>query len=201
MTGLQGGPAVGIPAAGIPASGVPASGIPDSEVILATLDALHPLALPPAPTWWPQTPASLLVVSVFGLMLLVLGVRAWQRWQAQAYRREALGRLGVLRAALNDPATREPAAREIPELLRCTALAVWPRAQISQLSGAAWLAFLDQTLGRANQPFSAPGARVLLELAYLPSQRIDWAQLPALLDLVACWVRSHRPELGMAMQR
>lgn len=186
MTGLQVGPAVGVP---------------DSEVIRATLDALHPLALPPAPTWWPQTPASLLVVSVCGLMLLVLGVKAWQRWRARAYRREALARLGVLRAALSDPDTRESAAREIPELLRCTALAVWPRAHVSQLSGAAWLAFLDQTLGRADQPFSTPGARVLLELAYLPSQRIDWAQLPALLELVACWVRGHRSELGMAKPR
>lgn len=191
MTGLQGGMA----------SGVPAAGGLDSEGVRATLDALHPLALPSAPTWWPQTLASLLVISVFSLVLLCLAVRGWQRWQARAYRREALARLGVLRTALNDPDAREQAAREIPELLRCTALAVWPRERVSQLSDVAWLAFLDQTLGRADQPFSTSGARLLLELAYLPPQRIDWAQLPALLDLVACWVRCHRPELAMATPR
>ena len=69
MTGLQGGMA----------SGVPAAGGLDSEGVRATLDALHPLALPSAPTWWPQTLASLLVISVFSLVLLCLAVRGWQR--------------------------------------------------------------------------------------------------------------------------
>lgn len=190
MTGLQGGTA--------------AHGL-DSEVVRATLEALHPLALPAAPTWWPQTLASLLVIGVFSLLLLDLGAWFWQRWQARAYRREALARLRLLRAALHDPATRERSAREIPELLRCTALAVWPRESVCPLSGKSWLAFLEQSLnpspGRADQPFSTPLAHVLLELAYVPSPMIDWEKLPALLDLVECWIRRHRPALPEAMPR
>lgn len=186
MTGLQGGTA---------------GGVPDSEVVRATLDALHPLALPPVPTWWPQTVASLLVITVFGLLLLGFCVRSWQCWRARAYRREALARLHALRAALNDPASREGAARELPELLRCTALAVWSREHVNPLSGTSWLAFLDQTLGLGDQPFSAPGGHLLLELAYAPATLIDWEKLPTLLDLVECWVRRHRHELAMATPR
>jgi len=177
------------------------NGAPSSEAVHAALQALHPLMLPPAAAWWPQTFASVLVLVLLVLLLVYFGSIVWRRWRARAYRREALARLHYLRTQISDLDFRESAAREIPELMRRTALVIWPRASVSQLCGVSWLAFLDESMGRADRPFLSPSGRLLLDLAYVPAPMIDWQALPALLDLVECWLRTHRPALSKALAR
>ena len=77
---------------------------------------------------------------VLVLLLLWLGWRFWKRWQANAYRREALRELGEI----------ETAPERLPELLKRVALVAYPRAEVAELSGDAWLGFLDGTLGSTD---------------------------------------------------
>jgi hypothetical protein len=85
------------------------------------------------------------------LALLLLGAAALAAWawlrhrRATAYRRAALAELHALAPALErgDPDTLAALER----LLRRTALAAFPRAEVATLTGDAWLAFLDRTGG------------------------------------------------------
>ena len=75
-------------------------------------------------------------------VVLALLVRQVMRYRANRYRREALIELQALERDLRDPATRRHAVQALAALLKRTALAAWPRADVAPLSGAAWIAFL-----------------------------------------------------------
>lgn len=111
---------------------------PDPLTRLA-LEKLNDIVLPQPVSWLPQTWGWL------ALALLLLALVAFALWRrhrrhvANRYRREALAELDRLEAtsgAMN--------ARAVAELLKRVALHAWPRATTASLSGAAWLAFLNQ---------------------------------------------------------
>lgn len=145
------------------------------------LDLLHDLVTPSPVPWWPPTPGVAIVLAVLLLALLALAVKRLIHWQRNRYRREALH-------LLNDPATH-PA--EWPALLKRTALAAWPRAEVADLTGSAWLEFLDRT-GGGNRFSQGPG-RTLESLAFDPKAGGDTAELKR---LVADWIKTHRKEVA-----
>ena len=63
---------------------------------------------------------------------------------------EALGALAQLRAAVSRSDRRSFVLTETAVLLKRTALAAYPRAQVASLSGQAWMDFLRQSLGRRS---------------------------------------------------
>lgn len=117
-------------------------------------EAMQGLILPPPVSFWPATPAWYVLLAILAAILLWLGWRAWRRWQADAYRREALRTL------------RSAPAPQIAAILKRTALAAWPRAEVASLSGHAWAAFLRRTAPRARLDEAAAGR--LATLAYAP---------------------------------
>lgn len=96
------------------------------------LDRLHGLAMPPEVPWWPLAPGWYVVIAIILIAASMLAFRAWKKWRANAYRREALGAL--------DAASDPPA---IAEILKRTALAIAPRDVIAAKSGTAWLDWLE----------------------------------------------------------
>ena len=100
------------------------------------------------------------------------------RWQADRYRREALALLEKSEPSMISP------------LLKRVAVTAWPRERTADLSGEAWLDFLDRSGGMTSFR-NGPGA--MMEAAvYDPSASADPAELR---KLAAEWIRNHRREL------
>ena len=145
----------------------------------ASLDRLHDVVVPPPVPWWPPTTGWTIVLIALGFAVLSLLVKAFIRWQADLYRREAL-------ALLEDPATT-PA--EWSGLLKRTALAVWPREEVAHLTGREWLVFLDRTAG--TTVFSDGAGKTLESIAFDPGSCENAGDLKA---LVREWILRHRKE-------
>jgi hypothetical protein len=168
--------------------------MPDGSAAIAGLEKLHEILLPAPVSWAPRTIGWYVA---FGLILLVAA--RWiddrlRRIRRNRYRRSALGELAIIERDLERPEARAEALAAIPGLLKRTALSAFPRAQVAALSGQAWLAFLDETMG--GKAFTEGEGRVLPELAYAPAPRI--AGLPGdsiqgLVRLARRWIAVHKP--------
>jgi uncharacterized protein DUF4381/uncharacterized protein DUF58 len=155
-----------------------------------SLDRLHDLVVPPAVSWWPVAPGWYVVVALVLTLGLAFAWRAWVRWRAAAYRRAALAELADLEARAADDGQREAVLRQVPPLLKRTALAAFPREAVAPLSGSAWLGFLDRTGG--TDAFTRGRGQVLGALAYDPrAARMDAAAAGELFRVVRTWIGTH----------
>lgn len=143
--------------------------------LVELLDRLDPIPEPPPVSFWPQTEGWIWV----GFFLIACVAWLIHRWlhnrRANAYRRAALKEIA---AAGDDPAV-------LAKILRCAALAAFPRTEVASLYGEAWLAFLDRAYRGTG--FSEGPGRVLAVAPYAPSSAAT-----NLTTLVAEWVRRHR---------
>jgi hypothetical protein len=156
-----------------------------------SLEHLFDIVLPPPVPWWPPAPGWFVVGGVL-LGLVSWGAwRAWSRWRAAAYRRAALAEWRQLKTRAADPGQREAALRHLPELLKRTALAAFPREAVASLSGIEWLRFLDRT-GHTDA-FTHGSGQLLPELAYDPrlAARLDARAEADLFRTVQRWIRGH----------
>lgn len=147
----------------------------------ASLDALHDVVSPAGVSWWPLAPGWYIVAGFLILALAWSARTAWQRWQANAYRRAALRELGQL---------KDPSA--VAELLRRVALVIAPRSTIASLSGPAWANWLSSWC-EAAMPVEV---RQLLSGGLYDRSTTD--DLTALREYAAHWIRHHRRELPSA---
>jgi Flp pilus assembly protein TadB len=166
--------------------------------------SLHDIVLPEPVSWMPQTIGWWVVL---GLLLVVVAWAAWaavRRRRANRYRRLALARLEAIERALAAPASRAGALAELAVLVKETALACRPRAEVAALSGEPWLRFLDASYGGTG--FTEGPGRLLPVLAYQawPSRGVEEStsrrveevteQIPELLRLVHHWILRHNPQ-------
>jgi hypothetical protein len=171
-----------------------AAGVADSSGV-TTLATLADVAVPPPPSWAPQTIGW---PSAGALLLVVLtwaGWRAWRRYRANRYRREALAEMAGL-AGLSpgaDPAHRVAALRHMAALLKRTALAAWPRARVASLAGSGWAEFLRAHAGRAQD--AAPLLAALVQDAEYRDDAVlaQWPDPQVQAVAAACrrWIAEH----------
>jgi len=152
-----------------------------------SLERLHDIVVSPPVPFWPPAPGWYVVALV---LVMAAGWACWwiiHRWRANAYRRAAL-------AELQAAGTRRDQLKVLPELLKRTALAAYPRERVASLSSDAWLAFLDETA--ATPAFAAGPGKLLGELAYDPTlaRRMSAADSDALLAAATTWIRHHRAQ-------
>ncbi|MEP2715127.1 DUF4381 domain-containing protein [Pseudophaeobacter sp.] len=150
----------------------------DGLNLVELLDLLKPMPEPAPISMVPQTAGWAVLAGVLTLVLIWAGLRVWRGYRANAYRRAALAELDMLTQSGQDPA-------KIAVLLKRTALAAYPRAQVAQLHGASWLEFLDAQLPGAG--FSQ-GAGQILATAPWRATPPD----PALTALARDWIRHHK---------
>lgn len=141
-----------------------------------SLDRLHDLVLPPVLPWWPPAPGWYVVIALALVAAVWMALRSWKRWQSNAYRREAAREL----ASLDSSAA-------IAELLRRTALAIAPRAEIAEKTGTAWLDWLSAQL---PEPMPDTVRVQLTSGVYQLSSASE--DLGILRDYAARWITSHR---------
>jgi hypothetical protein len=153
--------------------------------LLELLERLAPVPEPQAVSLWPQTEAWFWVALV-GLVLAAGLLRSvLLRRRANAYRRAALEEIRL--------AAESPVA--LAEILRRTALAAYPRADVAGLFGEEWLAFLDRT-GRSGSGLSASAFREgpgrAFAVAPYEGETPERHDAKELSRLAASWVRRHR---------
>jgi hypothetical protein len=157
-----------------------------------SLERLHDVILPPPVPWWPLAPGWYWVLGFVLVGLLVFLFQAFLSWQRNCYRREALTELARQRSTFGDPAQRPAACRTIAELLKRAALSVWPRTRVASLTGAEWLAFLDQT-GRMTGFGQGKGAK-LIAATYDSrlARELSEKDLNEIATLADRWLKHHQ---------
>lgn len=153
----------------------------------ASLDNLRDIVLPPPAPWLPPAVGWRIIAAALAAAAVIALWRAVRRWRANAYRREALRRLGAVDASGESPAS---AAADLLAILKRAALAAYPRAAVANLTGPQWAGFLDDTGG--TKDFTAGPARDLWPLAY--GAPAGGADLGGAFDAARRWLRRHRVE-------
>jgi hypothetical protein len=146
------------------------------------------IPLPPPIALWPETWLSRIAIAVLlgGAIAVVLWFIHDRR--VNRYRREALSELDRIETAFAGRAAPIEVVAQLAVLLRRTALAAFPRERVASLSGAPWLAFLDETSGRGE--FSHGIGQLLVSAPYdriAPTDR----QVSSLADLTRRWISVH----------
>lgn len=154
------------------------------------LHGIEEVHLPASISWWPQTFAW----KILGL-LAIAGLSYWffvkaAYWWRNRYRRQAIADLAALQKSGD---SWQAAVAQLPILLKATALQAYPRDQVAQLSGQAWLAFLDAHYD-GPRFCEATGSR-LLQVAYQPSDQWQLSEIDSqtLLRMAQRWIKDHKP--------
>ena len=151
---------------------------------LANLKDIHlpgPVDMwPPAPGWW---------LLVFLSVSMLSGLIYWLviRWKKHAYKREALLTLAAIETDFNRHGDTRQLVRDISGLLRRTCITRYGRQQASNITGKAWLSFLDEK-GKTSE-FSQGAGEVFLQQMYQPDCNVDEHQL---INISRDWLRRHR---------
>ena len=156
------------------------------------LKGIQEITLPEPISYTPHTIGWLILLIVGVIVALVLGYNRYRHWQANRYRTFALQRLAEIEQAIQVPETRMRSLRDLPVLVKQTALQAFPRDEIAQLSGTQWLGFLDSS--GDTQEFTQGVGKLLPQLTYqstsvlanLPEQNIS-----SLIVLIRQWIKTH----------
>jgi Domain of unknown function (DUF4381) len=140
----------------------------------ASLDRLHDIVTPPQIPWWPAALGWYVLAAILLVVVLVLVLRFWLRWRANANRREALRAL--------DSAVE---VATIAALLRRTALAESSRSEIAALTGNAWV---DWLAARSPEPVPPAIREQLVNGSYTPSTASD---ITAVRAWAGRWIALH----------
>ncbi|GAB2889701.1 DUF4381 domain-containing protein [Microbulbifer echini] len=154
---------------------------PETQELLAQL---HDIQEPPPVSWWPPAPGWwLLALLIFAFLL---GLTLWlHRKKKQAernrYRKEAVALLETIN-------TQKPeAAEEINEILKRVAVTTFSRARCGNLTGNAWLKFL-QNSALLEPPHQVHA--VLLEELYRGTSEPESSQV--FCQYAIQWVQQHQ---------
>lgn len=143
---------------------------------------------PPLISWWPQTLGWKLVPVFFLFFALKKAYLLWQEYKRNAYRREALTWLNDLPSFHN--LEQQAVYRQLPALLRKTALTAFKRSQICHLQGSDWDAWLDKQCEKTA--FTTRCAKQLHRLSFSPSPQLSPEQMHALINEISLWIKFHR---------
>ncbi|MBE9549104.1 MAG: DUF4381 domain-containing protein [Proteobacteria bacterium] len=158
----------------------------------ASLQNLNDIVMPANIGWWPLATGWYFLL---GLLLLVFAWSAYrllQHWLKNRYRREALHKLQLLENSIQNSTQRDASLRQIPVLLKRTALSAYPREQVASLTGKDWISFLNSCI--KNIAFPEPVASTLEQVAYSTGELglVDSASSTALLSASRHWLKDHR---------
>lgn len=112
---------------------------------------LRPMQLPDAISWWPMAPGWWLLIVLS--MAIVFALIWWLRRRLADPRRFALAELESIQQRFQQDEDKTVLINYCNQLLKRTALTLFPRQDVAALSGDDWLAFLLEN-SRGCQPQS-----------------------------------------------
>lgn len=160
----------------------------------ASLQNLNDIVLPEAVSWWPLANGWYYLFGVLLLLLAWFAYRMIRSWRRNGYRREALQQLQMLAKDIESTEKRDAGLRQLPVLLKRTALSVYPRGQLASLTGENWLNFLNSKVSKAS--FNKATAALLDKLSYSVGDlsAVDTKTAGELLGACQHWLKNHQPD-------
>ena len=134
---------------------------------------------PPAPGWW-----LLSVLAIAALSALL--TKLFRHWRDNRYRREAVRELNTLLADWHSHQDDMAYLAALQELLKRVALTRFPRSNVANLSGEAWVQFLDHSSG--SHDFSIGEMEILIDGTYRPEVEVN---VEAMQSFALQWIREH----------
>jgi len=165
----------------------------------ASLQNLNDIVLPEAAGWWP------LAIGWYFLLGFLLIFLAWfvytslQRRIKNQYRRTALHQLQLLALDINRAENRELALRQIPILLKRTALTAYPRKQLASLAGKRWHEFLNSKVGTPSFTESCCDSLDSISYSVGNLENVTAEAASELLKACKHWLKHHQPS-GLSKQ-
>jgi hypothetical protein len=159
----------------------------------ASLQNLNDIVLPATVSWWPLAPGWYILIGILLIALVCFSYRSLKRWINNRYQRAALRELQILEERINNPEERDASLRQIPVLLKRTALSVYPRSRVASLSGNDWFQFLDSTEKKPS--FTATTSNTLNAVSYSTGSlnTLDLQATDALINASRSWLIHHQP--------
>jgi hypothetical protein len=151
------------------------------------LDGIVETQPPEAISWFPQAVGWQLLLMVLFLLAIQKIYSSWQAYKKNKYRREALHWLQQF--CVSDEHAQQENIRQLPVLIRKTAMAAFGRVATVSLIGEDWDKWLDERCSHSN--FSTQCPKVLYQLAYAPKIDLNENQLTELLSQLKLWVTYH----------
>lgn len=164
----------------------------DAKTAAVEMAGLRDVTAPPPISYWPQTAGWSVLAALLAALLAWTLWRRFRRWQALAYRREAMAALERLGPRLADAATRPSALREVAAIVKRTQLEELSRPAIAPLSGAAWRTQLASAEGGA---LDDAATRLLVDVSSAKDARLAATppeETDALLASVRHWLHHAR---------
>lgn len=157
----------------------------------ASLANLNDIVMPEAVGWWPMADGWHVLAGMIVLFVGWYTFRSVKDWRANAYRRAALRELDSLIDDTRDPQSRASSLRQLPSLLKRTALSVYPREDVAGLTGEEWFGFLNSKVGKP--PFTQNTFETLNRVSYTTGDLGDVSDdaVNALLDACRSWLKHH----------
>lgn len=167
----------------------------------ASLANLNDIVMPPALGWWPLADGWYVLAGIIIILLAWYIFRSVRKWNANAYRRAALLELQSLTESMRDLSNRAFSLRQLPSLLKRTALSVYPRENVAGLTGEEWFRFLNSKMGKPA--FTPNTFDTLVQVSYSTGDLGDISDdgVNALVDACRSWLKHHSVEAGSEPQR
>jgi hypothetical protein len=143
---------------------------------------------PESISWWPQTLGWQLLFLFSTFYLLVKGYRRYKKYIANAYRREAIAWIEAL--PVYQVSKPEVIFRQLPAILRKTAISAFSRAEVSLLSKDNWELWLDNQCQGSR--FTSHCSNLLYRLSYQADHQLSTEQMMLLQTDILHWIKFHR---------
>ncbi|RHW76985.1 DUF4381 domain-containing protein [Colwellia sp. RSH04] len=148
---------------------------------------LEKIVEPPPPeaiSWLPQTIGWKITFVILFFYLCFKVIAEYKKYKRNAYRRNALAWLKQYQS------DEEWYYRQLPVLLRKTAITAYDRTKITSLTGSDWDSWLDSQCKETD--FTASCSMVLHQLAFAPEFNLSSQEKQILLQHVSTWIKHHR---------
>lgn len=162
----------------------------------ASLQNLNDIVMPANVGWWPLAAGWYVLSAIMLVLLAWYGFRSLRSWIDNRYRRAALRELQALAEDIHSGQNPDSSLRQLPGLLKRTALSAYPRKKVASLSGADWQRFLNSTL--PAPAFSDSTAATLDLISYSTGGlgSIEAERVTALVSASRTWLQHHSPGAG-----
>ena len=158
----------------------------------ASLQNLNDIVLPATIGWWPLATGWYVLIGFLLIVIAWFCYRSLHRWTNNRYRRAALRELQLLEDRLHKPGQRDASLRQIPVLLKRTALSAYPRSQVASLAGKDWFHFLNSTVKNPLFPEAITGTLSTVSYSTGELGSIDSQATTALFNASRSWLKNHQ---------